>query len=132
MDASSSTPATVNMPTMRSTMVAYAGATSRLAEIRAEMEVEDASGERNGRVILVQVGDATDDGSEPSNEGLHAANFSADLAERLRRSGYIKIADTRYFRHDFRYYVTPDQVLSVQGSVVRLDGYLRDFISAWD
>jgi hypothetical protein len=132
MDAFGRTSETVNMPTMRSTRIAHVGATGRLAEICAEMAVEDVSGERIGRVIHVQVGAATDGGSGPSHEGRHSPNLPSDLAERLLRVGYIKIADTRYFRRDFRYYVTIDQVLSVQASVVRLDGFFRDCITAFD
>ncbi len=122
----------VAMPTMRTASVAHAGATGRLAGIRAEMAVEDASGGRDGRVIFVQVGAATDGGSGPSNGGTPRTELSADLAERLRRNGDITIADTRYFRRDVRSSATPDQVLSVEASVVRLNRRCRDRITACD
>src|SRR5829696_3822355 len=52
----------VAVPTKRTSSVAYPGATERLAGIRAEMAVEDASGEQVGQVIFVQVGVATGGG----------------------------------------------------------------------
>jgi hypothetical protein len=122
----------IAMPTMQTSRGAHAGAAGRLAGIRAEMAVEDASGERVGRVILVQVGAATGGGSGPSREGHHAPPVLADLTERLLRVGYIKIEDTRHFRRDFRYYATPDQVSSVVASVVRLNGYCSNLITAFD
>ncbi len=64
--------------------------------------------------------------------GPHAPNLAADLTERLRRNGDDTIADTRCFRRDVRSSATPDQVLSVDASVVRLNRRCRDRITAFD
>ena len=118
------------MPTMRTLSVVHAGARERLARIRADMPVEDASGERFGRVTDVRLDPATG-GLTPA--GAHQApNLPVEFAERLHQIGYIRIEDTRYFRRDFRYYATPDQVSSVDAAVVRLDRHCRELITAFD
>jgi hypothetical protein len=109
------------MSTIVAPGVGHAGAKGGLAGIRAQMAVEDASGERFGRV--------TDVGAAAV---ATVPDLPADLAERLRRAGCVKIEDTRYFRRDFRYYATADQVASVDASVVRLNVHCRDLITAFD
>ncbi len=98
----------------------------RVRRIQAAMEVEDASGERFGRVIDVWIDTA------PAMSVREAPSVPAELTDRLLGVGYIKIEDRRYFRRDFRYYATIDQVSSVDASVVRLDRHCRDLITAFD
>jgi hypothetical protein len=105
-----------------------------MRQITEAMEVEDASGERFGRVIAVRFD------AEVAIVGVGAAslpphqlpNLAPDLSARLCRVGYIKIEDTRYFRRDFRYYATPDQVSSVGASVLRLNRHCRDLTTTFD
>jgi hypothetical protein len=106
--------------------VVTADVAERVRRIQAAMEVEDASGERFGRVIDVWIDTA------PAIGKRDAPSVPEELADRLLGVGYIKIEDRRYFRRDFRYYVTIDQVSSVDASVVRLDRYCRDLITAFD
>jgi hypothetical protein len=122
------------MSTMRALGVAHAGATEWTGLIRVEMAVEDASGERFGRVIDFRIDPASvvAGGVGPASGVQHAPDLPTELSGRLRKTGYIKIADTRYFRRDFRYYATIDQVASIDASVVRLDRYCRDLITAFD
>jgi hypothetical protein len=98
------------------------------------MAVEDATGERFGRVTDVNTDAASAiAGVVELTSGAHQAPYlPMELIERLLRGGYIKIEDTRYFRRDFRYYATIDQVSSVDASVVRLSVRCRDLISAFD
>jgi hypothetical protein len=110
------------------------GAEERLARIREGMAVEDASGERFGRVTYVRTDAAAATASvNPAAMGAHQApSIPVELTEPLLRVGYLKIEDTRYFRRDFRYFATIDQVLSVGSSVVRLDGHCSDLITFLD
>jgi hypothetical protein len=65
--------------------------------------------------------------------GAHLApNLSAELIGRLLQAGFIKIDDTRYFRRDFRCYATPDEIVSVDSTTVRLGKRCRDLITSID
>ena len=122
------------MSTERTSGRATASAMEHFARIRAEMAVVDATGERFGRVtdVCVETPVAIAGGVRASAGAPQAPDLPAELLERLRRVGYIKIEDTRHFRRDFRYYATIDQVSSVDASVVRLDGRCRDLITVFE
>jgi hypothetical protein len=122
------------MSTLRQPGVGNAGAKERMARIREEMAVEDASGERFGRVtdVHIDAADAINGGFVPEMGVRQAPNLPAELTGRLLHASYIKIEDTRFFRRDFRYYVTIDQISSVNSAVVRLNRYCRDLITAFD
>jgi hypothetical protein len=98
------------------------------------MAVEDASGERFGRVTdeRLDVVAAIAGALGPPTGAHQVPNQPAELIERLLRVGYFKIEDTRHFRRDFRYFATIDQVSSVDTYVVRLDGHCRDLVTAFD
>jgi hypothetical protein len=54
------------------------------------------------------------------------------LIGRLLQTGYIKIDDTRHFRRDFRYFATPDEIVSVDSTTVRLGKQCRDLVNSFD
>jgi hypothetical protein len=115
-----------------------------ITRIRLGMEVEDAAGERIGKVADILLGDpdAIDFGDrEPvtSGEGLALAlgvhrepNVAPGLVGRLLRAGYIKVDDKRHFRRDHHYYATADQVVSVESNTVRLSTASRELITSLD
>jgi hypothetical protein len=122
------------MSTVPTSGVVHDGDEGRMARIQVEMPVEDASGERFGRVADVRLGARAAMGGESQpRTGAHPIpNLPSEQTERLLHVGHIKIEDTWYFRRDFRYYATIDQVSSVDASVVRLDRHCRDLITTFD
>jgi len=106
---------------------------ARLASIKIGMEVDDATGERIGKVADLRIGDpdAIDVGGREDasrvGEGFALAmgahrepNVEPGLVNRLLISGYIKIDDKRHFRPDHHYYAIADDIAAVEGDVVRL------------
>jgi hypothetical protein len=124
------------MATMRTLGTEYLGAEQPLARVREGMEVADASGERFGRVIDVWIGTAAAISGgfafASVTRAHQAPSVTAEPTEALRQAGCIKIEDTRYFRKDFRYYATIDQISSVDASIVRLDRHCRDLLTTFD
>jgi hypothetical protein len=109
-------------------------AMERMARIRQEMEVEDASGERFGKVTDVRIDapGAIETGFSPVLGAHQAPNLPEELIGRLQQAGYIKKDETRYFRRDFRYFATPDEIVSVDSTTVRLGKRCRDLITSID
>jgi hypothetical protein len=117
----------------------------RMARVQVGMEVEDAAGERIGKIADIRIGDpdAIDVGGQapgsPLNEGFALAigahrepNVPAGLVERLLRAGYIKIDDKRHFRPDHHYYAMADEIVSVEADMVRLGKACRELIASLD
>jgi hypothetical protein len=109
------------------------------------MEVEDAAGERIGKVTDIRMGDpyATDVEAQEvatlPGEGFAMAmgahrepNVASWLVGRLLRTGYIKIDDKRHFRRDHHYYATADEIVSVEANTVRLGKVCDELVTPAD
>ncbi|WP_188186888.1 hypothetical protein [Nonomuraea sp. SYSU D8015] len=105
-----------------------------MSEVRPGMKVVDSTGKEVGTVELVKMGDPQAVTSQGQMAGTDrglvqaVAEVFADaepdvppaLAERLLRTGFVKVDARGLFARDF--YVGPDQVAGVDGETLHLTG----------
>jgi hypothetical protein len=82
--------------------------------------------------VRIDAPGAIETGFSPVLGAHQAPNLSEELIGRLLQAGFIMIDDTRYFRRDFRCYATPDEIVSVDSTTVRLGKHCRDLINSID
>ena len=107
----------------------YRGSTiGPIAQVREDMPVIDAAGERIGKVSFVKMGDpeAVTTQGEETDDG--EPRVVGELRERLLRIGFIKIDRKGFLRPDA--YAAADQIDRVEGDSVHLSatdpGLLRE------